>query len=65
MLIGRYRLENMRELKELDVKALMVEFPLLDIQYQTAHASKGLEANYVLLLGLEKGVFHPQKKMMN
>ncbi|AFR04648.1 DNA helicase UvrD [Pectobacterium brasiliense] len=62
MLIGRYRLENMRDLKELDVKALMVEFPLLDIQYQTAHASKGLEANYVLLLGLEKGSFPSAKE---
>jgi DNA helicase-4 len=62
MLIGRYRLENMRDLKELDVKTLMVEFPLLDIQYQTAHASKGLEANYVLLLGLEKGSFPSAKE---
>lgn len=62
MLIGRYRLENMRELKDLDVKALMAEFPLLDIQYQTAHASKGLEADYVLLLGLEKGNFPSAKE---
>lgn len=62
MLIGRYRLENMRDLKELDLKALMSEFPLLDIQYQTAHASKGLEANYVLLLGLEKGSFPSAKE---
>lgn len=62
MLIGRYRLENMRELKDIDVKALMAEFPLLDIKYQTAHASKGLEANYVLLLGLEKGNFPSAKE---
>lgn len=62
MLIGRYRLENMRELKDLDVKALMAEFPQLDIQYQTAHASKGLEADYVLLLGLEKGNFPSAKE---
>lgn len=62
MLIGRYRLENMRDLKELDLKALMAEFPLLDIQYQTAHSSKGLEANYVLLLGLEKGSFPSAKE---
>ncbi|BBT89214.1 hypothetical protein WP8W19C02_08340 [Enterobacter cloacae] len=62
MLIGRYRLENMRDLKELDLKALMTEFPLLDIQYRTAHASKGLEANYVLLLGLEKGSFPSAKE---
>lgn len=62
MLIGRYRLENMRELKDMDVQALMAEFPLLDIQYQTAHASKGLEANYVLLLGLEKGCFPSAKE---
>jgi len=62
MLIGRYRLENMRDLKELDLKALMTEFPLLDIQYQTAHSSKGLEANYVLLLGLEKGSFPSAKE---
>ena len=39
--IGRYRLENMRELKDMDVQALMAEFPLLDI-HQTA-CSKGPE----------------------
>lgn len=62
MLIGRYRLENMRELKDIDIKVLRTEFPLLDIHYQTAHASKGLEANYVLLLGLEKGNFPSAKE---
>lgn len=62
MLIGRYRLENMRDLKDIDIKALMAEFPLLDVKYQTAHASKGLEANYVLLLGLEKGSFPSAKE---
>lgn len=30
-------------------------FPKLDIQFMTVHASKGREADYVIVLGLEKG----------
>ncbi|MDO6909376.1 3'-5' exonuclease, partial [Acinetobacter baumannii] len=37
-------------------------FPLLDIHYQTAHARQGLEANYVLLLGLATGCFPSAKE---
>ncbi|WP_455811505.1 UvrD-helicase domain-containing protein [Pseudomonas graminis] len=57
MLIGRYRAANMPAVQSLDFKALAREYPCLEISYQTAHASKGLEADYVIILGLEKGNF--------
>ncbi|MCE9943724.1 UvrD-helicase domain-containing protein [Aeromonas rivipollensis] len=57
MLIGRYRKENMSIMSAIDLQFLAQEFPLLDIHYQTAHASKGLEADYVIILGLDEGGF--------
>jgi len=57
MMIGRYRKENMSIMSTIDLVALNSEFSLLDIRYQTAHASKGLEADYVIILGLEDGNF--------
>ncbi len=41
----------------IDLVELNREFSLLDIRYQTAHSSKGLEADYVIILGLEDGNF--------
>ena len=57
MLIGRYRKENMSIMNAIDLVELNREFSLLDIRYQTAHSSKGLEADYVIILGLEDGNF--------
>jgi len=60
LLIGRYRQENMQMLIGLDVDKLRYEF--LDINYVTAHASKGLEADYVVVLGVESGSFPSAKE---
>jgi DNA helicase-4 len=50
LLLGRYRHlrpDNMARLKR--------EFPNLDINFKTIHASKGLEADHVIVLGLFRG----------
>lgn len=59
LLIGRYRKENMQMLTGFDVDKL--SFTFLDINYVTAHASKGLEADYVVVLGVELGSFPSSK----
>ena len=33
------------------------QFPVLDISFKTAHSSKGLQADYVILLGLHTGSY--------
>ncbi|MGJ8691435.1 MAG: UvrD-helicase domain-containing protein [Thalassotalea sp.] len=38
-----------------DLQALYAKFPLLKIESQSFHASKGKEADYVVILGLTKG----------
>jgi DNA helicase-4 len=38
-----------------DLSALTRQYPKLKLQFMTVHASKGKEADYVILLGLEKG----------
>ncbi|PKH03097.1 DNA helicase UvrD [Psychromonas sp. MB-3u-54] len=55
LIIGRYRKENMQMLKGFDIDKLHYAF--LKINYVTAHASKGLEAEYVVVLGVESGSF--------
>jgi DNA helicase-4 len=60
LLIGRYRKENMQMLTDFDVDKLSYNF--LDINYVTAHASKGLEADYVVVLGVETGSFPSSRK---
>jgi DNA helicase IV len=50
LLLGRYRFvqpENLSELKR--------KFPNLSISYKTIHASKGLEADHVILLNADSG----------
>lgn len=50
LLLGRYRHllpDNLSELRG--------EFPNLDIAFKTIHASKGLEADHVIVLGLFRG----------
>ena len=50
MLIGRYR-HNKPE----NLDALRKAFPSLRLSYRTAHGSKGLEDDYVVILGLRSG----------
>ncbi len=38
-----------------DLSSLKRQYPSLQIQFMTVHASKGKEADYVIVLGLEKG----------
>ena len=51
LLLGRYR-----HLKP-DLDRLTAEYPTLDISYRTVHAAKGLEADYVAVLGLCAGKY--------
>ncbi|GAW97616.1 MULTISPECIES: UvrD-helicase domain-containing protein [Colwellia] len=55
LIIGRFRQENMPMLDGIDFSRHPFEF--LDVNYVTAHASKGLEADYVVVLGVEVGSF--------
>lgn len=50
LLLGRYR-----HLRPDNLTALRREFPHLDISFKTIHASKGLEADHVIVLGLFRG----------
>lgn len=52
MLLGRY---NFSEPKEW--KAVAEKFSMLDVEFLTIHRSKGLEADAVVILGLDKGRF--------
>lgn len=49
LLLGRYRF------LEPDVRSLRRRFPNLDIKFKTIHASKGLEADHVVLLNADSG----------
>lgn len=49
LLLGRYRF------LEPDVQGLKRRFPQLSITFKTIHASKGLEADHVILLGADSG----------
>ena len=52
LLLGRYR-----HLEPDDLPALGRRYPGLDLKYMTVHRSKGLEADYVVVLGLSAGKF--------
>lgn len=49
LLLGRYRF------LEPDLLDINEQWPLLDVQFMTVHASKGLEADHVVVLGLVSG----------
>jgi DNA helicase-4 len=51
-LLGRYRLQKPQALVE-----WQTQFPILDITFRTAHSSKGLGADYVIVLGLHTGSY--------
>jgi len=55
LIIGRFRQENMRVLTGINFNSL--NYPNLEISYVTAHGSKGLEADYVVLFGVDEGSF--------
>ncbi|WP_243695910.1 UvrD-helicase domain-containing protein [Rhodovulum marinum] len=52
LLVGRYR-----HLRPKNIAALEREHPGLSISFKTVHASKGLEADHVVILGAESGRF--------
>jgi len=43
--------------KDLELKAIKRNYPNLQVITQSIHASKGKEADYVIIIGLEKGKF--------
>jgi DNA helicase IV len=51
-LLARYKLQKPQALVE-----WQTQFPMLDIAFKTAHSSKGLEADYVIVLGLHTGSY--------
>ncbi|MGF1905117.1 UvrD-helicase domain-containing protein [Aliivibrio salmonicida] len=55
LIIGRFRQENTPQLKGVDVS--LYSYAHLNINFVTAHASKGLEADYVILFGVDTGAF--------
>ena len=50
LLLGRYR-----HTRPPDMSGLPKQYPRLRLSYMTVHASKGLEADYVVVLGLSSG----------
>ncbi|MCD9518622.1 UvrD-helicase domain-containing protein [Photobacterium phosphoreum] len=55
LIIGRFRQENTPQLKDIDISQL--PYTHLNVSFVTAHASKGLEADYVILFGIDTGSF--------
>ena len=63
MLLGRRRWENMPALRDCPTVAqLRKRFPDLDIHYRTVHAAKGLEADYVIMVGNDAEVFPSERE---
>jgi DNA helicase IV len=52
LVLGRYRHSRPKNLKQ-----LAKPHPKLDVSYMTVHRSKGLEADYVILVGLSSGKY--------
>jgi DNA helicase-4 len=51
-LLARYKFQRPEALDE-----WKTQFPVLNITFKTAHSSKGLEADYVIVLGLHTGSY--------
>jgi DNA helicase-4 len=49
LILGRFKF------KKPELSALKRQYPKIKLQFMTVHASKGKEADYVVVLGLEKG----------
>ena len=63
LLLGRNRWENMHCLKAIEsLEQLQKNYPQLQLEYKTAHSSKGLEADYVLVIGNDNAIFPSQRQ---
>ncbi len=51
-LLGRYKFSAPE-----DLKPIQRQFPMLSIRFMTAHGSKGLETDYVIIYGLTSGKY--------
>ena len=48
---------QLRIIEEIDSRKVKQQFPHLDINFMTIHQSKGLEADHVIILGVDSGSF--------
>lgn len=63
MILGRRRWENMPALADCPtVAALSKAYPSLEIVYRTVHSAKGLEADYVIIVGNEAEIFPSERE---
>lgn len=66
LLLGRNRQENMYCMSSLksidDLNDLRKAFPELQLDYKTAHSSKGLEADYVIVIGNDNSTFPSERQ---
>lgn len=53
LILGRYKFE----IKDLNIRKLSARYTNLDIKKMTVHSSKGLEADYVILVGMRSGLY--------
>lgn len=60
LIIGRFRQENTPEFSDINLNKYSYSY--LTVNFVTAHASKGLEADYVILFGVETGAFPSTKE---
>lgn len=63
LLLGRNRWENMHCLSSVkSIEDLQKAYPNLDLDYKTAHSSKGLEADYVVVIGNDNSIFPSERQ---
>lgn len=62
MLLGRRKWENMPALSKVSLEKLQKDFSSIEVSYKTVHAAKGLEADYVLLIGVDNQIFPSEKQ---
>lgn len=60
LLIGRFSQAKMQMFKSFNLQ--QHQYAWLDIRYVTAHASKGLEADHAIIIGVDDGVFPSNRK---
>lgn len=53
LILGRYKFE----IRDLNLRKLSTRYPNIDIKKMTVHSSKGLEADYVILVGMRSGLY--------
>lgn len=57
LILGRYKIGRYNDITYGDLSALSREHPNLQLEYKTVHGSKGLEADYVVVIGMNTGKF--------